>query len=143
MSAAVVANPPSCLPLLSPLLLSCCCRAFCRRRVSVAPAIAIAFAPSIAVIAIASPPCHPSLLPLGRLLPSLPSHCYRAFRCHCIAIAPSIAVAITVVPSITVVAIVSLLHLPLPSPSRYPLLLPSQCDVLVSAKQKNLFEWGA
>jgi hypothetical protein len=142
-SATVVANPPLCLPSLSPLLSLRCRRAFRQRRVSVAPSIAIAVAPSIAVIAIASLTCHPSPLPSHCPLLLSPSHCCHAFRCRCIAIAPSIAVAVAVAPSITVVAIVLLLRLPLPSPSCHPLPPPLRCDVLVSAKQKNLFEWGA
>ncbi len=141
-SAAVVANPPLCLPSLSPSLPLHCRCAFHWRRVSVAPSIAIAIAPSIAVIAIALPPRCPSPLPLRRLLPSLPLCCHRAFHCRCIAVAPSIAVAVAVEPSITIVAIVSSSRLPSPSPSRRPSPSPSRCDVLVSAKQKNLFEWG-
>jgi hypothetical protein len=46
-------------------------------------------------------------------------------------------------PSITVVAVVLPLRLPLPLPLRCPLPMPLRCDVLDSAKQKTLFEWGA
>jgi hypothetical protein len=99
--------------------------------------------PSIAVIAIALPPHRPSLLPSRRPLPLLPSHCHHAFRCHCIAVALYIAITIAVAPSITVVAVVLLVRRPSPLLSRRPSPSPSWCDVLISAKQKNMFEWDA
>jgi hypothetical protein len=68
-------------------------------------------------------------------------HCRRAFRHCCIAVAPSIAA--NVAPSITAVAVVLPSRLPSPLPSHRPSPLLSRCDVLDSAKQKTLFEWGA
>ncbi len=128
----------------------------------------VAIVPSIGVT---SPSRHPSPSPPRHPSPSSPSHrrcavhrrCSCAIHhrrslliavkpsvaialplpCHCVAVAPSIATAIAVAPSITVVAVLLSSRLPSPSPLRRPSLSPSQCDVLISAKQKNLFEWGA
>ena len=69
-----------------------------------------------------------SILAMTTGLP-LPSHCRRAFCCHRVAAAPSIAVALAL--SIAAIAVALPSRLPLPLPSPRPSLLPSNGPLLL------------